>query len=217
MWLLTGFLLGMAGGHVQKKWLEARGVSFGLEGPGGPGREGDARRGVQWLPRALSGRHTSGFHFLTHTSKTCQYLISAVVQDYYNITSDMPTDVMLSVAAENLETKMNLVDEEQHRLSLIKPLHVWISRWGGRKKTLNQGKRGIYGTVRVLSNAIFPNLSSALSPACHFLIPNVISAELFPHVSAISLHLLDLDRNEEELQQLRMETEDLALHLLHQV
>ncbi|XP_030265539.1 putative malate dehydrogenase 1B [Sparus aurata] len=106
-------------------------------------------------------------------------------QDYYNITSDMPTDVMLSVAAENLETKMNLVDEEQHRLSLIKPLHVWIS--------------------------------SALSPACHFLIPNVISAELFPHVSAISLHLLDLDRNEEELQQLRMETEDLALHLLHQV
>lgn len=141
MWLLTGFLLGMAGGHVQKKWLEARGVSFGLEGPGGPGREGDARRGVQWLPRALSGRHTSGFHFLTHTSKTCQYLISAVAQDYYNITSDMPTDVMLSVAAENLETKMNLVDEEQHRLSLIKPLHVWISRWGWSEKNSKPRKK----------------------------------------------------------------------------
>ncbi|XP_073318727.1 putative malate dehydrogenase 1B [Pagrus major] len=106
-------------------------------------------------------------------------------QDYYNITSDMPTDIMLSVAAENLETKMKLIVEEQHRLSLIKPLHIWIS--------------------------------SALSPACHFLIPNLLSAEVFPHVSTISLHLLDLDRNEEELQQLRMETEDLALHLLHQV
>lgn len=63
------------------------------------------------------------------------------MQDYYNITSDMPTDVMLSVAAENLETKMNLVDEEQHRLSLIKPLHVWISRWVGRKKNSKPKKK----------------------------------------------------------------------------
>lgn len=52
-----------------------------------------------------------------------------VVQAYYNITSDMPTDIMLSVAAENLATKMNVIAEEQHRASLIKPLHVWISRW----------------------------------------------------------------------------------------
>ena len=74
MWLLAGFLLGMAGGHVQKKWLEARGVSFGVEGTGGPGRKGDARRGVQWLPRALSGRHTSSFHFLTYTSKHASIL-----------------------------------------------------------------------------------------------------------------------------------------------
>ena len=71
------------------------------------------------------------------------------MQDYYNITSDMPTDVMLSVAAENLETKTNLIVEEQHRLSLIKPLHIWISRWvGWKKKTLNQRKRGIYGKVQ---------------------------------------------------------------------
>lgn len=41
----------------------------------------------------------------------------------------MPTDIMLSVAAENLETEMNLIVEEQHRVSLIKPLHIWISRW----------------------------------------------------------------------------------------
>ncbi|XP_044043983.1 putative malate dehydrogenase 1B isoform X2 [Siniperca chuatsi] len=106
-------------------------------------------------------------------------------QDYYGITSDMPTDVMLSVAAENLETKMNLIVEEQHRFSLINPLHIWIV--------------------------------SALSPTCHFLIPSLLSAEVFPHVSAISLHLLDLEGNEEGLQWLRMETEDLALHLLHQV
>ncbi|KAM9334300.1 putative malate dehydrogenase 1B [Symphorus nematophorus] len=106
-------------------------------------------------------------------------------QDYYNITSDMPTDIMLSVAAENLETKMNSIVEEQHCASLIKPLHIWIS--------------------------------SALSPACHFLIPSLLSAEMFPHVSAISLHLLGLDGNEEELQRLRMEVEDLGLHLLHQV
>ncbi|XP_070712041.1 putative malate dehydrogenase 1B [Pempheris klunzingeri] len=106
-------------------------------------------------------------------------------QDYYGITSDMPTDMMLSVAAENLETKMRLVVEEQHRVSLIKPFHIWIS--------------------------------SALSPSCCFLIPNLLSAEVFPHVSAISLHLLDQEGSEEGLQQLKMETEDLAIHLLHQV
>lgn len=41
----------------------------------------------------------------------------------------MPTDTMLSTAAENLETKMDLIVEEQHRASLIKPLHIWISGW----------------------------------------------------------------------------------------
>ncbi|XP_068165745.1 putative malate dehydrogenase 1B [Antennarius striatus] len=106
-------------------------------------------------------------------------------QDYYSITSDMVTDIMLSVAAENLESKMNLIAEEQHRVSLIKPLHIWIS--------------------------------SALSATCHFLIPNLLSAEVFPHNSTISLHLLDLDGSKDELQQLRMETEDLALCQLHQV
>ncbi|XP_041821734.1 putative malate dehydrogenase 1B [Chelmon rostratus] len=106
-------------------------------------------------------------------------------QDYYSITSDMPTEIMLSVAAENLETKLNLIVEEQHRVGLIKPLHIWIS--------------------------------GALSPVCYFLIPNLLSAVVFPHVSAISLHLLDLEGNKEGLQRLRMNTEDLALSLLHQV
>ncbi|XP_029305331.1 putative malate dehydrogenase 1B [Cottoperca gobio] len=106
-------------------------------------------------------------------------------QDYYSITSDMATDIMLRVASENLETKMNFIVEEQHRVSLIKPLHIW--------------------------------LSSALSPTCHFLIPNLLSAEVFPNTSTISLHLLDPEGNEERLQWLRMETENLALPLLHQV
>ncbi|KAF0044881.1 hypothetical protein F2P81_001410 [Scophthalmus maximus] len=93
-------------------------------------------------------------------------------QDYYNITSDMPTDVMLSIAAENLETKMNLIVEEQLRASLFKPLHIWIS--------------------------------SALSPTCEILIPNLFSAEVFRCV-AISLHLLDLKADKEGMQGLKME------------
>lgn len=61
------------------------------------------------------------------------FLSFLVVQDYYSVTSDMPTDIMLSVASENLETKMNSIVEEQHRVSLIKPLHIWLSRWVGLK------------------------------------------------------------------------------------
>ncbi|XP_039894370.1 putative malate dehydrogenase 1B isoform X2 [Simochromis diagramma] len=80
-------------------------------------------------------------------------------QDYYGITSDMTTNVMLSVAAENLEAKMNLIKEEQHRASLIQPLHVWIT----------------------------------------------------------GLHLLDLEGNKEQLQSLRLEIEELAISMLHQV
>ncbi|XP_041637905.1 putative malate dehydrogenase 1B [Cheilinus undulatus] len=105
-------------------------------------------------------------------------------QDYYNITSDMPSELMLSVAAENHETRMDLIVEEQHRAGLIKPLHIWIC--------------------------------SALHPTCCFLIPHLLSAEVFPHNSAISLHLLHLER-EEELEELKMVTEDLDLPLLHQV
>uniref|UniRef100_A0A3Q1FWH7 Malate dehydrogenase 1B, NAD (soluble) n=1 Tax=Acanthochromis polyacanthus TaxID=80966 RepID=A0A3Q1FWH7_9TELE len=106
-------------------------------------------------------------------------------QDYYGITSDMPTDMMMSIAAENLKTKMDLIVEEQHFASLIQPFYIWIS--------------------------------GALSPTCHILIPNLLSGEVFPHVSAISLHLLELQGSVEELQGLRMEIEDLAPSLLHQV
>ncbi|XP_054629660.1 putative malate dehydrogenase 1B [Dunckerocampus dactyliophorus] len=106
-------------------------------------------------------------------------------QNYYSITSDMSEEMMRSIAAENLVTKLNLITEEQHRAGLIHPLHVWIS--------------------------------SALNPTCNMLIPSLLSAEVLPQASTISLHLLDLEGSEEELQSVKMETEDLALHLLHKV
>ncbi|XP_060922883.1 putative malate dehydrogenase 1B [Limanda limanda] len=105
--------------------------------------------------------------------------------EYYNITSDMTMDTMLSIAAENLAAQLLLMEEEAHRLSLIKPLHLWIS--------------------------------SALSPTSHFLIPNLLSAKVFPLASVISLHLLDLEGDEEDLQWLKMSAEDLAIPMLHQV
>lgn len=140
------------------------------------------------------------------------------MQDYYNITSDMPTDMMLSIAAENLETQKNLVVEEQRRAGLVKPLHIWISRWVGEKlENQTRKKRNLWTFKWLTILAALLCLSSALSPTCNVLIPNLLSAEVFPSVSAISIHLLDLDGSEEGLQWLREEAEDLALCLLHQV
>ncbi|XP_058468353.1 putative malate dehydrogenase 1B [Solea solea] len=102
-------------------------------------------------------------------------------QNYYNVTSEMSTETMLSVAADNLESGI----KEQEGVALVKPLHVWIS--------------------------------SALSLICSVLIPNLVTAEVFPQAAAVSLHLLDLNGEEEELQGMKMEVEDLALPLLHQV
>ncbi|XP_008323706.1 putative malate dehydrogenase 1B [Cynoglossus semilaevis] len=106
-------------------------------------------------------------------------------RDYYNFTSDMDSETMLRVAAENLETKIKLIAEEQHRLSVIKPLHIWIT--------------------------------GALSTTSSFLIPNLLSNEVFPDAAALSLHLLDLQGSEQELKGLKMEVEDLSSSLLHQV
>lgn len=61
------------------------------------------------------------------------------------------------------------------------------------------------------------HLCSALSPTVQFLIPHLLSAEVFPKVPAVVLHLLDLEGDEEEMQELRMDVEDLALGVLHQV
>uniref|UniRef100_A0A3Q2D296 Malate dehydrogenase 1B, NAD (soluble) n=1 Tax=Cyprinodon variegatus TaxID=28743 RepID=A0A3Q2D296_CYPVA len=105
-------------------------------------------------------------------------------RDYYGITPDMSTDVMQRIAAENLQTQLSLIAEEQLRLSLIKPLYVWIT--------------------------------GALRLTCQILIPSLLSAEMFPN-EAVSLHLLDLEGDREELQRLKIDVEDLALDALHQV
>lgn len=57
---------------------------------------------------------------------------------------------------------------------------------------------------------------SALNPVCYSLIPQLFTPGLFPN-SPISLHLLDIDGSVEQLQGLKIETEDLALPHLHEV
>ncbi|XP_047432090.1 putative malate dehydrogenase 1B isoform X2 [Mugil cephalus] len=130
-------------------------------------------------------------------------------QEYYGVTSDMSTEVMLSVAAENLEAKVNLIEEERRRVSLIRPLRIWITGW-----VCLEDERGPTRERVSADGFVFP---SALSPTSHILIPSLLSPETFPGVSAISLHLLDVEGSEEELQGMRMETEDLAPSMLHQV
>lgn len=66
----------------------------------------------------------------------------------------MPTDMMLSVAAENRETKMNVIAEEQHLASLIKPFHIWISRW----VSVKYSKKKIY--ILNIYTFSFPVLSA---------------------------------------------------------
>lgn len=58
---------------------------------------------------------------------------------------------------------------------------------------------------------------SALNPICYSLVPQLFSPGLFPGLHTYSLHLMDVDGSGEMLQGLKMETEDLALHRLHEV
>ncbi|KAM4711429.1 putative malate dehydrogenase 1B [Anableps anableps] len=106
-------------------------------------------------------------------------------QHYYGITSDMSQDMMERIAAENLEAHLKLIAEEQHRLSLFHPFHIWIT--------------------------------GALTLTCQISIPYLLSEEALPEVAAVALHLLDLDGDEEEMQRLKMDVEDSALSVLHQV
>lgn len=38
----------------------------------------------------------------------------------------MPTEIMVQIAEENVEAQKQLIEEEQHRASLVR--HIWISR-----------------------------------------------------------------------------------------
>ncbi|XP_024281962.1 putative malate dehydrogenase 1B [Oncorhynchus tshawytscha] len=60
-------------------------------------------------------------------------------------------------------------------------------------------------------------ISSALNPTCYILIPQLFAPGVFWDAPTISLHLLDVGAIEEDLQGVRMETEDLALPQLHKV
>lgn len=50
------------------------------------------------------------------------------LQHYYNIMSDMATAEMLLIAEENLQTHIEVEQEEEELKSLINPLHIWINR-----------------------------------------------------------------------------------------
>lgn len=61
----------------------------------------------------------------------------------------MPTDMMLNIAAENLETQTNLAVGEQRRAGLIKPHHIWISRWVGKKNSKTKPKEELVDMLSV--------------------------------------------------------------------
>uniref|UniRef100_A0A8C2BUI7 Malate dehydrogenase 1B, NAD (soluble) n=1 Tax=Cyprinus carpio TaxID=7962 RepID=A0A8C2BUI7_CYPCA len=151
-----------------EKWLEDACACNGWE---------HSRSPVVWrelTDRGGKGLLLGGFSdFLEHA------------QGYYGIPSDMNSDLMLKISAENRQTKELCIEEEIHRHMSLRPLHIWIS--------------------------------SALNPICYSLIPQLFSPGLFPGLPTYSLHLMDAGGSEEMLQGLKMETEDLALHQLHEV
>uniref|UniRef100_A0A8C2GXB4 Malate dehydrogenase 1B, NAD (soluble) n=1 Tax=Cyprinus carpio TaxID=7962 RepID=A0A8C2GXB4_CYPCA len=150
-----------------EKWLEDACACNGWE---------HSRSPVVWrelTDRGGKGLLLGGFSdFLEHA------------QGYYGIPSDMNSDLMLKISAENRQTKELCIEEEIHRHMSLRPLHIWIS--------------------------------SALNPICYSLIPQLFSPGLFPGLPTYSLHLMDAGGSEEMLQGLKMETEDLALHQLHE-
>ncbi|TTE66794.1 Malate dehydrogenase, cytoplasmic [Bagarius yarrelli] len=106
-------------------------------------------------------------------------------QGYYGITSDMKSELMLNIAAENLKMKEHLLQEEETRRKLHKSFHIWIT--------------------------------SALNPVCYHLVPMLFTSDTLATFPSISLHLLDVDANEESLLAFKMEVEDMVLSQLHQV
>ncbi|KAK0146875.1 putative malate dehydrogenase 1B [Merluccius polli] len=111
-------------------------------------------------------------------------------QQYYGVVTDMSSEMMLKIAAENREAEEKRKEEAQRQASLLQPFHVWIAG------ALNPACPILI--PHLLSERLFPSSSSASS-------------------LVVSLHLLHLEGEEEALRALRTETEELALPLLHQV
>ncbi|XP_060716043.1 putative malate dehydrogenase 1B isoform X1 [Tachysurus vachellii] len=95
---------------VWETWLEDTCSSNGWKHQSSP---------MVW--RELTGRGGKGA-LLGGFSDFLEY-----VQGYYGITSDMTTEQMLNIAAENLQaTELHLQDEERRR-KLHRSFHIWIS------------------------------------------------------------------------------------------
>lgn len=60
-------------------------------------------------------------------------------------------------------------------------------------------------------------LCSALNPVSYHLTPLLFTSGVFTTVPTVSLHLLDVDANEDSLLALKMEIEDMALSQIHKV
>ncbi|XP_062865700.1 putative malate dehydrogenase 1B [Trichomycterus rosablanca] len=93
-----------------KSWLEKTCISNGWKHESSP---------IVWrelIDRGGKGKLLGGFNeFLEYA------------QGYYGITPDMGTDLMLKIAAENLEVKERNLQEEERQRELLKPLQIWIS------------------------------------------------------------------------------------------
>ncbi|XP_073502459.1 putative malate dehydrogenase 1B isoform X3 [Phyllobates terribilis] len=113
-------------------------------------------------------------------------------QEYYNVTSSMMSDLMKEISAENMQTHLDLEEEEGNVRKQFNPLHIWIIGYGG-KKTL------------------------ASMPACYSLIPILASGDVFGVKQDLWLHLLDHSHSQHTLQGLKMEAEDLAYPCLRKV
>ncbi|CAL8308433.1 unnamed protein product [Merluccius merluccius] len=111
-------------------------------------------------------------------------------QQYYGVVTDMSSEMMLKIAAENREAEEKRKEEAQRQASLLQPFHIWIAG------ALNPACPILI--PHLLSEQLFPASSSASS-------------------LVVSLHLLHLEGEEEALRALRTEAEELALPLLHQV
>ncbi|XP_077131856.1 putative malate dehydrogenase 1B isoform X3 [Ranitomeya variabilis] len=68
------------------------------------------------LDRGSKGLLLGGFNdFMEHA------------QEYYNVTSAMMSDLMKGISAENMQTHLDLAEEEDNVRKQFNPLHIWIT------------------------------------------------------------------------------------------
>lgn len=81
---------------------------------------------IQGIATLLTGpchhKTKQGFIVVLFNSVTC------IFQGYYNLTSDMGTELMVKIAEENLQETELSIKEEVHRRNSLKVFHIWICR-----------------------------------------------------------------------------------------